>query len=77
MARTKVFYNNRTQAVRLPKDVALPGDVIEVEVTIVGDTRVITPVYADLVDWWDRGIHPTDDFAPERDQPAVQERSWE
>ncbi|QAY61800.1 antitoxin [Microbacterium protaetiae] len=76
MARTKVFYSNRSQAVRLPKDVALPDGVSEVEVTVVGDSRVITPVYHDLVEWWDIGVHPDEDFLTDRDDSAPQEREW-
>lgn len=36
--------SNRSQAVRLPKAVALPEDVTRVEVVAVGRARIITPV---------------------------------
>ena len=44
MARSTVFTNNRTQAVRLPKAVAFPEGVRDVEIVKVGNSRVITPV---------------------------------
>lgn len=79
MTRTKVFYNNRTQAVRLPKGVAFPEGVTEVEIRAEGDTRVITPVYRSWADWWENGTRPSDDFIEimmTRDQPPPQERDW-
>lgn len=39
---TSVFLSNRSQAVRLPKAVALPENVKRVEVIAVGRTRIIT-----------------------------------
>lgn len=74
MSRTKLFYNNRTQAVRLSKDVAMPLAVTEVDVVIDGDARIITPVGRSWERWWDAGPTPTDDFLRDRDQPAPQER---
>lgn len=49
MARTKLFQSNRSQAVRLPKDVAFPEGVSEVRILREGATRVVAP--ADRV--WD------------------------
>lgn len=46
---TTVFLSNRSQAVRLPKAVALPDDVKRVEVIAVGRTRIITPARAGTV----------------------------
>jgi antitoxin VapB len=65
--RTKVFRSNRTQAVRLPKDVAFPPGVREVVVLREGHRRVIVP--ADSV--WDTFFdEPGIDF-PDRDQPPL------
>ncbi|MDN5796972.1 MAG: antitoxin [Intrasporangium sp.] len=75
MTRTTVFRNNKTQAVRLPKDVALPDDVREVEVIAVGDARVITPSGGRMDYWFDHGLRVTVDFAEHRDQPTFQERA--
>lgn len=38
-----VFKNNRSQAVRLPKPVALPDGVTRVDIVAVGRTRILTP----------------------------------
>ncbi|HJU17533.1 MAG TPA: type II toxin-antitoxin system VapB family antitoxin [Stellaceae bacterium] len=70
MARTTLFRSNRSQAVRLPKDVAFPAEVREVEILRIGRQRVIVP--ADAV-WDDFFAAPGIDLG-ERDQPPVQER---
>ena len=73
---TKLFLNNTTQAVRLPRDVAFDESVTEVEITVVGEARVITPV-GHRIDAFLRGpALVTDDFMLERDQPPMQERAW-
>lgn len=41
--QTKLFETNKTQAVRLPKAVAFPPGVTEVDVHRVGNAVVITP----------------------------------
>ena len=43
---TTVFLSNRSQAVRLPKAVALPEDVKKVEIIAIGRTRIITHIFA-------------------------------
>jgi antitoxin VapB len=70
MARTSVFQTNRSQAVRLPKDVAFPPGVREVLVLRDGASRVIVP--ADAV-WDDFFAAPGIDL-PDRDQPEAQLR---
>jgi antitoxin VapB len=73
MARSTVFITNRTQAVRLPKSVALPPNVRQVEITRLGRSRVITP--ADQS--WDaffEGPEVSDDFMLERKQPTARKR---
>lgn len=70
MSRTKVFQSNRSQAVRLPKDVAFPKGVKEVAVLRDGKRRVIVPANAVWDDFFDA---PGVDLAP-RDQPRAQER---
>jgi antitoxin VapB len=73
MVRTTVFRSNRTQAVRLPKDVALPDDVSVVDITAVGNARVITPAGGAVDYWFDHGTTVSVDFFTEREQPS-QER---
>jgi antitoxin VapB len=73
MAKSSVFVNNRTQAVRLPKPVALPESVKKVDIVKVGRARVITPAGESWDVWFDHeGV--SDDFMPEREQPGDQER---
>ena len=74
MARSTVFITNRSQAVRLPKEVAFPADVRQVEIIKRGNTRIITPVGRRWDDFFLNGPRVSDDFMAERDQPPVQER---
>lgn len=68
-----VFQSNRSQAIRLPKAVALPDDVKRVDIVAVGRTRIITPA-GEAWDHWFDGAAATPDFMSDRDQPALQER---
>lgn len=70
---TTVFLSNRSQAVRLPKSVAMPDGVKHVDVVAVGRTRIITPV-GESWDAWFSGESVTDDFMSAREQPQIQER---
>ena len=72
-AHTKVFTNNRSQAVRLPKSVALPESVKEVDIIAIGNKRIILPSGESWDSWFD-GARITDDFMQDRDQPADQLR---
>ena len=73
MIRTRVFLSNKTQAVRLPKAVALPEGVEEVEIVAMGKSRVITPV-GQSWDVWFSGKGVSGDFMTKRDQPSEPER---
>ncbi len=70
---TKVFKSNQSQAVRLPKPVALPENIREVDIVAIGNTRIITPAGGSWDDWFG-GPGVTDDFMVTRGQPADQER---
>jgi antitoxin VapB len=70
MARTKLFRSNRSQAVRLPKEVAFPAGVKDVTILREGARRVIVPANAVWDDFFDA---PGVDLPP-RDQPHAQER---
>ena len=73
MTQASIFLNNKTQAVRLPKDVAFPEGIKSVEVIAVGNTRVIAP--ADQL--WDSFFDAhsvSDDFMSTRNQPDMQKR---
>jgi antitoxin VapB len=71
--RSTIFTANRSQAVRLPKLVALPDTVRQVEITVVGASRLISPVGQSWDAFFD-GPRASDDFMVEREQPPVQER---
>ncbi len=73
MERVKVFKNNKSQAVRLPKPVSLPDTVKEVDIVRLGRSRLITPA-GEAWDSWFEGEGVTDDFMNERDQTGSQER---
>ncbi|MBM95958.1 MAG: AbrB/MazE/SpoVT family DNA-binding domain-containing protein [Oceanospirillaceae bacterium] len=62
-----VFKSNRTQAVRLPKAVALPGNIKKVDVIAVGQTRIITPAGTSWDSWFD-GPSVSVDFMADRDE---------
>ena len=71
--QTTVFKSNRSQAVRLPKAVALPENVHRVDVIAIGNTRLITPAGESWDSWFDaQGVG--DDFMPSREQPDDQQR---
>ncbi|MDO9711727.1 type II toxin-antitoxin system VapB family antitoxin [Paracraurococcus lichenis] len=70
MTVTRLFRSNRSQAVRLPKEVAFPASVQEVTIIRDGAKRVILP--ADAA-WDDFFAAPGIDL-PERAQPEHQAR---
>ena len=70
---TTVFLSNRSQAVRLPKAVALPDDVKHVEIVAVGRSRIISPAGESWDAWFDRDA-VTSDFMSTREQPDTQIR---
>lgn len=73
MEQTTLFKSNRSQAVRLPKAVALPDDVKRVDIVAIGRTRIITPA-GELWDTWFDGASPDNDFIAIREQPTNQNR---
>jgi antitoxin VapB len=70
MVRTTVFQSNRSQAVRLPKDVAFPDGVKQVSVIRDGKRRIIVPAGSLWDEFFDA---PGIDLAP-REQPPSQFR---
>ncbi|WBU49422.1 type II toxin-antitoxin system VapB family antitoxin [Kosakonia pseudosacchari] len=71
--KTTLFKSNRSQAVRLPKAVALPEDVKHVDIIAVGRTRIITPSGEAWDSWFD-GESASPDFMAAREQPEEQDR---
>jgi len=74
MARSTVVISNRSQAVRLPKAMAFPEGVHQVEVIRLGNSRLITPVGRRWDEFFVNGPQVSDDFMTERDQPLAEER---
>ncbi len=70
MTRTTLFQSNRSQAVRLPKDVAFPEGVKDVAILRDGARRVIVPANA----IWDDFFAAAGIDLPEREQPPMQQR---
>lgn len=70
MTRTTLFKSNRSQAVRLPKDVAFPESVSAVAIVREGRGRLILPADAMWDDFFDA---PGVDLG-ERIQPEPQAR---
>ncbi|NIA10663.1 MAG: AbrB/MazE/SpoVT family DNA-binding domain-containing protein [Nitrospiraceae bacterium] len=71
--RTKIFKSNRSQAVRLPKAIAFPESIKEIEITAIGNKRVIVPAGQSWDDWFDApGV--SSDFMADREQPKDQVR---
>ena len=68
-----VFKSNTSQAIRLPKDVAMPESVKRIDIIPVRRRRLIVPAGEGWDSWFDEeGV--TDDFMASREQPADQER---
>ena len=74
MTRSTVFTSNRSQAVRLPKPVAFPAGVHQVEIVKLGHSRVISPVGQRWDDLFLNGPRASEDFMSERNQPAAETR---
>ena len=71
--RTRIFKNNKSQAVRLPKAIAFPESIKEVEITVIGNNRIVSPAGKSWDDWFDApGV--SSDFMEDRQQPEDQTR---
>jgi antitoxin VapB len=74
MTKSTVFTSNRSQAVRLPKAVAFPEGVHQVDILKLGRSRVIVPQGKRWDDLFLDGPRASEDFMAERRQPPVEER---
>lgn len=74
MSVGSIFVNNRTQAVRLPADSRFADEVKKVNVRVVGQDRILSP----MENTWDSFFlgddRVTDDFMEERSSQYQQER---
>jgi antitoxin VapB len=71
---TVVFFKANEQAICLPKDVAFPEGVHEVEIIKVGNSRVVSPVGRRWDTYFARPSKVSDDFLTDRDQGVAEER---
>jgi antitoxin VapB len=74
MTSSTVFTSNRSQAVRLPKAVAFPENVHQVDILKIGRSRVIVPHGKRWDDLFQDGPCASEDFMRQREQPAAEER---
>lgn len=73
MERASIFKSNKSQALRLPKPVAYPDTVKQVDIVMLGRARIITPA-GESWDSWFEGEGVSDEFMARREQPIPQER---
>ena len=76
IASSTVFISNRSQAVRLPKAVAFPDDVHQVDILKIGRSRVIAPHGKRWDDLFLAGPRASSDFMAEREQPPSETREF-
>jgi len=74
LASSTVFTSNRSQAVRLPKAVAFPAEVHQVDVLKIGRSRVIVPRGQRWDDLFVNGPRASEDFLDERARLGAEER---
>lgn len=73
MERANLFKSNKSQALRLPKPIAYPDNVKQVDIVMQGRARIITPAGESWDSWFDdEGV--SQDFMTNREQPVPQER---
>ncbi len=73
MKSVAVFKSNTSQAICLPKDVALHESIKRVDIIPVGRGRLIVPAGEGWDSWFrDEGV--TENFMASLEQPADQER---
>lgn len=70
MVETTLFKSNKSQAVRLPKDVAFPEGVREVAIIRDGKRRIIVPADSS----WDDFFAAPGINLGSRDQPPAEQR---
>ena len=77
MTRSSIFTNNRTQAVRLPKALAFPPEVKQVEIIRLGQSLLLSPVGRRWDDFFASGPRASADFMAARgdhDDGVAEER---
>lgn len=75
MESASIFKSNTSQAVRLPKAIALPESVKRVDIIPLGRGRLIVPEGEGWDSWFDGG-GVTSDLMLLREQPNDQDREY-
>lgn len=70
MERANLFKSNKSQALRLPKAVAYPESVKQVDIVAIGKVRLIAPA-GESWDFWFDAEGVSADFMTERGQPPA------
>lgn len=73
MVRTKLLTSTNSQVIQLPKSVAYPDTVKQVDIVVHGSTLIISPAGESWDSWFD-GEGVSDDFMESREQPEPQGR---
>ncbi len=74
MTRSTVFTSNRSQAVRLPKAVAFPEGVHQVEIVKRGRSRIVSPIGGRWDALFLNGPRAAKEFMSERRELIMEER---
>jgi antitoxin VapB len=74
MTSSTVFTSNRGQVVRLPKAVAFPENVHQVDILKIGRSRLVVPKGKRWDDLFQNGSRANEDYMVGRAQPAAEER---
>ena len=74
MSTGSVFYNNKSQAVRLPADSRFPDTVKRVVVRVVGNVRIISPAEKSWESFFLSEEGVSDDFLTDREDFPPEER---
>lgn len=74
IVKSKLFKTNRSQAVRIPKAVAFPDNVTEVEIMQVGNARLVVPAGKNWAEYFENGPFVTEDFMIDREDWDFEER---
>lgn len=74
MSTGSVFINNRTQAVRLPADSRFPDSVKKVNVRVLGQERILSPINHSWDSFFLSDVDVSKDFMAERATQEQKER---
>lgn len=74
MSTSSIFYNNKSQAVRLPAETRFPDNIKRVNVRVVGNERIISPAENTWDSFFLSNEGVSEDFMTDRKDLPQQER---